>query len=207
VTEDTHGGRAEDRRRDRRDGRGRRIVAEALTAIVEHAGPGRSTADLDRVAAEVLGPPRRGLAVPQLPPAVGAESVPAVLCVSVNDAVVHGIPNGEVLARATWFPSTSARRCTGGAAMRHAASSWAPHARRMRRYSRRRTRHWRRASPRCGWQHACDVGHAIAAVARGAGYGLLANHGGHGIGHSMHEDPHVPNEGHPGKACGYGPAW
>jgi methionyl aminopeptidase len=44
-----------------------------------------------------------------------------------------------------------------------------------------------------------DIGHAIASAARGAGYGLLANHGGHGIGRTMHEDPHVPNEGREGK--------
>src|SRR6478735_4710480 len=44
-----------------------------------------------------------------------------------------------------------------------------------------------------------DVGHAISSTARGAGYGLLADHGGHGIGRTMHEAPHVPNEGRPGK--------
>jgi methionyl aminopeptidase len=44
-----------------------------------------------------------------------------------------------------------------------------------------------------------DVGHAISSAARDAGYGLLADHGGHGIGRTMQEDPHVPNEGRPGK--------
>ena len=44
-----------------------------------------------------------------------------------------------------------------------------------------------------------DIGYAIAATARRAGYGLLANHGGHGIGRTMHEDPHVPNDGRAGK--------
>jgi methionyl aminopeptidase len=42
-----------------------------------------------------------------------------------------------------------------------------------------------------------DVGHAIGQVARGAGYGMLADHGGHGVGRSMHEEPHVPNEAKP----------
>jgi methionyl aminopeptidase len=40
-----------------------------------------------------------------------------------------------------------------------------------------------------------DVAHAIGSVARGAGFGMLADHGGHGVGRSMHEAPHVPNEG------------
>ncbi|HWN25907.1 MAG TPA: M24 family metallopeptidase, partial [Actinomycetospora sp.] len=44
-----------------------------------------------------------------------------------------------------------------------------------------------------------DVAHAIGQVARSAGYGLMANHGGHGIGREMHEAPHVPNEGRPGR--------
>jgi methionyl aminopeptidase len=42
-----------------------------------------------------------------------------------------------------------------------------------------------------------DVGYAIGQVARGAGYGMLADHGGHGVGRSMHEEPHVPNEAEP----------
>jgi methionyl aminopeptidase len=44
-----------------------------------------------------------------------------------------------------------------------------------------------------------DIGDAISSVARGAGYGLLADHGGHGIGRRMHEDPSVPNEGRAGR--------
>jgi methionyl aminopeptidase len=43
-----------------------------------------------------------------------------------------------------------------------------------------------------------DVGNAIGATARKAGYGLLAHHGGHGVERAMHEDPFVPNEGRPG---------
>ena len=42
-----------------------------------------------------------------------------------------------------------------------------------------------------------DVAHAIGTVARSAGFGMLADHGGHGVGRSMHEEPHVPNEGKP----------
>src|ERR1700675_2545566 len=74
------------------------VAAGALTAIVEHAGPGRSPADLDRVAADVLA--RHGAGSPFLDyhPRRAPSPFPAVLCVSVNDAVVHGIPNGQVLA-------------------------------------------------------------------------------------------------------------
>ena len=74
------------------------VVAEALAAVAQHASPGRSTAELDKVAAEVLA--RHGARSPFLNyhPTWAPSPFPAVLCVSVNDAVVHGVPNGEVLA-------------------------------------------------------------------------------------------------------------
>jgi methionyl aminopeptidase len=74
------------------------VVAEELTAVVEHARAGRSTTELDGVAADVLA--RHGATSPFLNyhPRWAASPFPAVLCVSVNDAVVHGIPNGQVLA-------------------------------------------------------------------------------------------------------------
>ena len=74
------------------------VVAEALRAVAGHARPGQSTTELDKVAAEVLA--RHGARSPFLNyhPAWAPRPFPAVLCVSVNDAVVHGIPNGQVLA-------------------------------------------------------------------------------------------------------------
>ncbi len=44
-----------------------------------------------------------------------------------------------------------------------------------------------------------DIAHAIGTVCRGAGYGIMEDYGGHGIGRRMHEDPPVPNEGRPGR--------
>ena len=88
------------------------VVAEALRAVVGHAAPGRSTAELDQVAAQVLA--RHGAASPFLNyhPSWAPRPFPAVLCVSVNDAVVHGIPNGQRAGR---------RRPGLGGLRRHAA--------------------------------------------------------------------------------------
>jgi len=74
------------------------VVAEALRAVAEQARPGQSTTQLDKVAADVLA--GHGARSPFLnyQPAWAPRPFPAVLCVSVNDAVVHGIPNGQVLA-------------------------------------------------------------------------------------------------------------
>src|SRR6478609_5874421 len=74
------------------------VVAEALRIVAETAKPGMTCADLDRIAADVLA--RNGATSPFLNyhPRWAPTPFPAVLCVSVNDAVVHGIPNGYVLA-------------------------------------------------------------------------------------------------------------
>jgi len=74
------------------------VVAEALQAVAEQARPGQSTTELDKVAAEVLA--HHGARSPfvNYHPAWAPRPSPAVLCVSVNDAVVHGIPNGQLLA-------------------------------------------------------------------------------------------------------------
>ena len=74
------------------------VVAEALHTVIEQAKPGMTTLDLDRIAAEVLA--RHGASSPFLDyhPRWAPTPFPGVLCVSVNDAVVHGIPNDYVLA-------------------------------------------------------------------------------------------------------------
>jgi methionyl aminopeptidase len=176
------------------------VVAEALRAIFEHAKPGRTTADLDEVAAEVLA--RHGAESPFLNyhPSWAPSPFPAVLCTSVNDAVVHGIPTGEVLADGDLvsvdFGATLRGWC-GDAARSFIVGTPRPQDAALIEATD--------AALAAGIAAARpgntlgDVGYAIEKVARSAGYGMLAHHGGHGIGRTMHEDPHVPNEGRPGK--------
>lgn len=176
------------------------VVAEALRAVVDHARPGQSTADLDKVAADVLA--RYGAGSPFLNyhPSWAPIPFPAVLCVSVNDAVVHGVPNGEVLADGDlvsvdfgatlkgWCGDAARSFIVGTPRARDASLIEATDAALAAGI----------AAVRPG-NTLGDVGHAIETVARGAGYGMLAHHGGHGIGRTMHEAPHVPNEGRPGE--------
>jgi methionyl aminopeptidase len=176
------------------------VVAEALRAVAEHARPGQSTTELDTVAAEVLA--RHGARSPFLNyhPAWAPRPFPAVLCVSVNDAVVHGIPNGHVLADGDlvsidfgailhgWC-GDSARSFVVGTPRPEDASLIEATDNALAAGI---------AAVRPG-NTLGDIGYAIASAARGAGYGLLADHGGHGIGRVMHEDPHVPNEGRAGR--------
>jgi methionyl aminopeptidase len=176
------------------------VVAEALRAVIEHATPGRTTADLDKVAADVLA--RHGAGSPFLNyhPSWAPSPFPAVLCTSVNDAVVHGVPNGEVLSDGDlvsvdfgatlrgWCGDAARSFIVGTPRPQDAALIAATDAALAAGI----------AAVRPG-NTLGDVGHAIGKVARGAGYGMLADHGGHGIGRTMHEAPHVPNEGRPGK--------
>jgi len=176
------------------------VVAEALRAVVAYAKAGQAVAELDKVAADVLG--RHGATSPFLNyhPRWAPIPFPAVLCVSVNDAVVHGIPDGYVLADGDLVSvdfGATLRGWTGDAARSFIVGT-----------PRREDAALIEATDKAlaagiaairPGNTLGDVGHAIASTARGAGYGLLADHGGHGIGRTMHEDPHVPNEGRPGK--------
>ncbi|MDT5103638.1 MAG: methionyl aminopeptidase [Mycobacterium sp.] len=176
------------------------VVAEALRAVVDQAKPGRTTADLDKVAADVLA--RHGAGSPFLNyhPSWAPSPFPAVLCTSVNDAVVHGVPNGEVLADGDlvsvdfgatlrgWCGDAARSFIVGTPRPQDAALIAATDAALAAGIT----------AVRPG-NTLGDIGYAIGKVARGAGYGMLADHGGHGIGRTMHEAPHVPNEGRPGK--------
>jgi methionyl aminopeptidase len=176
------------------------LVAEALRAVIDHAKPGRTTADLDKVAADVLA--RHGAGSPFLNyhPDWAPSPFPAVLCTSVNDAVVHGIPTNEVLVDGDLvsvdFGATLRGWC-GDAARSFIIGTPRPQDTALIEATDAALAAGI-AAVRPG-NTLGDVGYAIEKVARDAGYGMLAHHGGHGIGRTMHEEPHVPNEGRPGK--------
>ncbi|OBG51148.1 type I methionyl aminopeptidase [Mycolicibacterium fortuitum] len=176
------------------------VVGDTLRALADQAAPGRSTADLNRIAAEILA--SRSATSPFLHyhPRWASNPFPAVLCVSVNDAVVHGIPDDTVLADGDlvsvdfgailngWCGDAARSFVVGTASAADTALIEATDAALAAGIS----------AVRPG-NTLGDIGHAIATVAREAGHGLLANHGGHGIGRTMHEPPHVPNVGRPGE--------
>jgi methionyl aminopeptidase len=176
------------------------VVAEALRAVVAHARPGRSTKDLDDVAAEVLA--RHGAGSPFLDyhPRWAPIPFPAVLCVSVNDAVVHGIPTAAPLVDGDLVSVDFGATLRGWCG--DAARSFVVGTPRQADVALIEATDAALAAGIAAVKPGNtlgDVGHAIATTARGAGYGMLADHGGHGIGRTMHEAPHVPNVGRPGK--------
>ena len=178
-----------------------KVVAGILAALRDHAAPGVTTRALDALAADLiagagavpsfLGYHPRGASVPY----------PAVICTSVNDAVVHAIPGPEPLAPGDLLSVDLAVHLDGWCA--DAAFSIVlgedPDPADLRLID---TTEQALAAAIAAVRPGAtlgDLAHAIGTVARAEGYGLLADHGGHGIGRAMHEQPPVPNEGHAGR--------
>jgi methionyl aminopeptidase len=176
------------------------VVARALAATRDAAAEGVRLVELDQVARAVLR--EAGASSPFLgyQPSFASNPYPGVLCLSVNDAVLHGIPtryrlrDGDLLSvdcGATldgWTGDAAVSFCVG-----HAG---AEDARLLERTEAALSAGIAAARPgaRIG-----DVSAAIGAVAREAGYGLHTDFGGHGVGRTMHEDPHIPNDGRAGR--------
>ncbi len=170
-----------------------RVVAEMLEACAAAARPGITTNDLDKVARGVLA--RRKAKSNFL----NYHGYPAVICTSPNNVIVHGIPGnyrleeGDIVsidcgAIIDGWHGDAARTIPVGEISEDARkliqvtedSLWAG------------IQHVRRGA------HLLDIGHAVQTVAEGAGFAVVREYVGHGIGRAMHEEPQVPNYGEPG---------
>ncbi|MEU9321885.1 type I methionyl aminopeptidase [Streptomyces sp. NPDC048295] len=177
-----------------------RVVAQVLTAARQAATAGTSLRDLDEVAREVLREAGAGSPFLNYRPHFAPTPFPAVICASVNDAIVHGIPTDQRL-RDGDLVSIDAGATLGGWAGDSAISFIVGHAR----PADTRLVETAYEALDAGIAAAVvgnrigDIAHAIGTVCRSAGYGIPEGFGGHGIGRSMHEDPAVPNEGRPGR--------
>ncbi len=177
-----------------------RVVARALTAVEKTAAVGVSLRELDEVAREVLREAGAGSPFLDYHPDWAPVPFPAVICASVNDAIVHGIPtdyrlrDGDLVsidcgASLDGWVGDSAISFTVGRA----------------READVRLIETARAALEAGIAAAVvgnrtgDIAHAIGTVCRAAGYGIPQGFGGHGVGRTMHEGPEVPNEGRRGR--------
>lgn len=176
-----------------------RVVLEILEILREMAKPGATTAQMNAVAEEELAKrgaksPFKGYAPMGLPP------YPAVLCSSVNDVIVHGIPNraklqdGDILgldfgAILDGFVGDGAVTVTVGKV--------APRAEELVRTTRE-CLDLAIEEMRPG-HHLGDIGAAVQEHAESRGFHVIRNFVGHGIGRRMHEDPQVYNYGKRGR--------
>ncbi len=177
-----------------------RVVAVAHARMQDAADVGVSLLDLDGIARDVLREHGATSAFLGYQPHFAPTPFPAVICASVNDVIVHGIPSATPLADGDlvsidlgvildgWVGDAAVTFTVGVARAEDEALSDTT-----------------RAALDAGIAAAVagnrigDIAHAVGSIGRGAGYGLPAGWGGHGVGRAMHEDPSVPNEGQPGR--------
>ncbi|AWV48278.1 methionine aminopeptidase [Mycobacterium leprae Kyoto-2] len=177
------------------------VVAAALHAVRDAAGPGVSSLSLDEIAESVI---REAGATPSF---LRYHGYPATICTSVNDRVIHGIPSAvEILAPGDlvsidcgavldgWHGDAAITFGVGTLTSVDEALSQAT-----------------RESLEAGIaamivnNRLTDVAHAIEVSTRTSEiryrltFGIVQGYGGHGIGRHMHMDPFLPNEGAPGR--------
>jgi methionyl aminopeptidase len=177
-----------------------RVVANALAATRSHAKVGVSLRELDELAADVISDAGAKPSFLHYHPSWADSPYPGVICASVNDAVVHGIPGGYRLADGDLLSIDCGAYIDGlhgDAAVSFIVGTEDP-ADKALIEDTERALYAGIAAAQVGSRMG-DIGHAIGTVGRSIGYGLMENHGGHGVGRAMHEDPHVPNEGRPGR--------
>ncbi|MEU3281729.1 type I methionyl aminopeptidase [Streptomyces antibioticus] len=176
------------------------VVARALTAVRDAADVGVSLLELDEVARGVLR--EAGATSPFLGyrPSFAPVPFPAVLCTSVNDAIVHGVPTGYRLRDGDLLSIDFGAQLdgwVGDSALSVTVGTARPEDTRLIETAERALAAGIGAAVvgnRIG-----DIAHAVGTVCRAAGHGIPDGFGGHGIGRRMHEEPGVPNEGRAGR--------
>ena len=177
-----------------------RVVAAALAACRAAAAVGVRLSDLDQVARDVLA--RAGATSPFLnyQPSFAHSPFPAVICASVNDAALHGIPDRRKLRDGDLLSvdfGATLDGWTGDAAISFTVGRARPADTRLIETAQAALAAGIAAAVPGG--RLGDISAAIGARARQGGYGLHTDYGGHGVGHTMHESPSVPNDGRAGR--------
>jgi len=176
------------------------VVATALAAVRQRAAVGVSLRELDAVARDVLATAGARSTFLGYHPAFASAPFPAVICASVNDVALHGIPSAYRLRDGDLLSVDCGASIDGWAA--DAAETvivGEPRPDDVRLIEATRAALDAGIAAARPGNRIGDVSAAIGTVARRAGYGVNTDYGGHGIGRRMHEDPSVPNDGRRGR--------
>ncbi len=170
------------------------IVRQVLEATREAVAPGRSTMDLERVAEQKI----RDLGAK--PAFKGYHDYPCVLCTSVNNEIVHGIPSEKRVLKPGDIVSIDCGVVLDGyygdSAITVPVGETTPELQKLLDVTRESLEHGIEAA-RVG-NTVGDVGAAVQEVVERNGFSVVREFVGHGIGTRLHEDPQVPNFGKPG---------
>ncbi len=173
-----------------------KIVADCHEMLADFVKPGVSTLELDQKAEDFI---RRAGAVPTF---LGYMGFPKSICSSVNEQVVHGIPDATRLKDGDIISidlGATLDGYVGDAARTHPVGNISPEAQRL--IDVTRESFFEGISHAVEGGRLSDISHAVQKHAEAAGFSVVRDYVGHGVGREMHEDPAIPNYGR----AGHGP--
>lgn len=168
-----------------------RLSAKVLREVGARVQPGVSTGELDRLA-EMLIRMEGGI-----PAFKGYGGFPGTICASINEEIVHGFPSDTTIMKEGDILSIDTGAIVKGWV---GDNAWTFPVGKISDEKKRLLE----VTEKCMWagidaarpgNHLGDIGHAIQEIAERAGYGVVREYVGHGVGRNMHEDPNVPNYG------------
>jgi methionyl aminopeptidase len=169
------------------------LVSKTLAEVGKHIAPGVTTKQLDKIAETFI---RDNGAVPGF---LGYGGFPATLCLSVNDMVVHGIPDGYVLQEGDIISvdfGTVYKGYYGDSAYTFPVGEVDQETALLLKTTEESL--YLGAEKAVDGNRIGDIGHAIQSYCEARGFSVVRELVGHGLGKDMHEDPMVPNYGKPG---------
>ena len=168
------------------------IVADTLEMLSEFIVPGMSVLDLDKKAENYI------ISCGARPAFKGYMGFPSTLCISIDDAVVHGIPNSEVLKEGQIVGIDCGAEVNG---------YYGDHARtfpvgqisdeKLNLMNITQTSLYKAIEKAVPGNYVGDIGHAVQSYVEPYGYSVVRELVGHGIGENLHEEPQIPNYGNP----------
>ncbi len=171
-----------------------KITAEALWAGVRACKPGTTTWEINRVVHETI--TSRGAT----PSFLGLYGFPAAACISVNEELIHGIPDKKHVIKEGDIVSIDVGACIDGyhgdSAYTVGVGEIAPETKQLLEVTQECLN--RGIAAALKGNRLGDIGSAVQTYAESYGYGVVREYVGHGIGRNMHEAPEVPNYGKPG---------
>ena len=174
------------------------LVGRTLGELAKHIKPGITTLQLDKIADEFI---RDNGAIPTFKgfPNPYGGPFPASICTSVNDVVVHGVPNDTILKDGDIISvdcGTLLNGFCGDSAYTFCVGEVSEEVLKLLRTTKEAL--YKGIESAEAGRHLGDVSSAVQDHCEAQGYGIVRELTGHGIGHEMHEDPQVPNYGRRG---------
>lgn len=172
-----------------------KVTGYILNTLADFIKPGMSTMDVDRYVEETIRSHK------MIPTFKGYGGFPGSACVSINEEVVHGIPDENRIIQEGDIVSVDVGATYKGyvsdAARTYAIGKVDPEAQCLIDVTRESFFEGIKFA-RVGYR-LTDISHAIQVCAENAGFSVIRDFVGHGVGRDMHEDPQIPNYGKPGK--------